>query len=124
MTDEEWAIIAPLLPGHNRLGRRCNFELGKVAFHKVELGDVWDAIQYSVASGCACSGYRTWFGRISQIIGKQSHPVIQLESSKRHEALIDTAVTYFSQGENYGAYHSFWNREKLRNDARAERARY
>ena len=71
MTDEEWAIIAPLLPGHNRLGRRCkvelgNFELGKVAFHKVEwgkvafhkveLGDVWDAIQYSVASGCACSG--------------------------------------------------------------------
>ena len=50
MTDNERTIIAPLLPGRNRLGRCCNFELGKV-----ELRDVWDAIQYSVVSGCAWS---------------------------------------------------------------------
>jgi transposase len=50
MTDGKWAIIAPLLPDRTRLGRRCNFELGKV-----EVRDVWDAIQYSVASGCAWS---------------------------------------------------------------------
>ena len=30
VTDEEWAIIAPLLPGRNRPGRRYNFELRKV----------------------------------------------------------------------------------------------
>ena len=48
VTDEEWAIIAPLLPGRNRLDRCCKFELGKV-----EVCDVWDAIQYSVASGFA-----------------------------------------------------------------------
>ena len=50
MTDEEWAIIALLLPGRARLGRCCKFELGKV-----EVCDVWDAIQYSVVSGCAWS---------------------------------------------------------------------
>ena len=61
MTDEEWAIIVAFCR-HNRLAAAAklswaklsgNFELGKVAFHKIELGDVWDAIQYSVASGCA-----------------------------------------------------------------------
>lgn len=44
-TDEEWAIIAPLLPGRNRLGRP----------RKIDLRDVWDAIQYIAASGCAWS---------------------------------------------------------------------
>jgi len=44
-TDEEWAIIAPLLPGPNRLGRP----------RKVDLRDVWDAIGYVAASGCAWS---------------------------------------------------------------------
>ena len=58
MTDEEWAVIAPLLPDRNRLGRPRKVELGKVELGKVELGkvelrDVWDAIQYIVASGCA-----------------------------------------------------------------------
>lgn len=44
-TDEEWSIIVPLLPGPNRLGRP----------RKVDLRDVWDAIQYIAASGCAWS---------------------------------------------------------------------
>jgi transposase len=48
MTDGEWAAITPLLPGCTRLDRRCKVELGKV-----EVCDVWDAIQYSVTSGCA-----------------------------------------------------------------------
>ena len=46
MTDDAWAVIAPLLPGRNQLGRRCKVEL-----RKVDLRDVWDAIQYIVASG-------------------------------------------------------------------------
>lgn len=45
VTDEEWAIVAPLLPSGNRLGRP----------RKVELRFVWDAIQYIAASGCARS---------------------------------------------------------------------
>jgi len=45
VTKEEWAIIAPLLPGPNRLGRP----------RKVDLRDVWDAIQYVAAAGCAWS---------------------------------------------------------------------
>ena len=44
-TDEEWAVIAPLLPGPNRLGRP----------RKVDLRAVWDAIGYVAASGCAWS---------------------------------------------------------------------
>ena len=44
-TDEEWAVISPLLPGPNRLARS----------RKVDLRDVWDAIGYVAASGCACS---------------------------------------------------------------------
>lgn len=44
-TDEEWAVIAPLLPGPNRLGRP----------RKVVLRDVWDAIGYIAAAGCAWS---------------------------------------------------------------------
>ena len=45
VTDQEWAIVAPLLPSGNRLGRP----------RKVELRFVWDAIQYIAASGCAWS---------------------------------------------------------------------
>lgn len=45
VTDREWAIILPLLPGPNLLGRP----------RKVTLGDVWDGIQYVAASGCAWS---------------------------------------------------------------------
>ena len=45
VTDEEWAIVAPLLPSGNRLGRP----------RKVELRFVWDAIQYIAALGCAWS---------------------------------------------------------------------
>lgn len=45
LTDEEWAIVAALLPGPNRLGRP----------REVELRFVWDAIQYVAASGCAWS---------------------------------------------------------------------
>lgn len=45
VTDEEWAVVAPLLPCRNRLGRP----------RRVELRLVWDAIQYVAASGCAWS---------------------------------------------------------------------
>ena len=45
VTDEEWAVVAPLLPGPNRLGRP----------RKVDLRAVWDAIQYIAAAGCAWS---------------------------------------------------------------------
>ncbi|QEW29763.1 Transposase (plasmid) [Roseovarius indicus] len=45
VTDEEWEIVAPLLPGANPLGRP----------REVELRLVWDAIQYVAASGCAWS---------------------------------------------------------------------
>ena len=38
-TDEEWAVISPLLPGPNRLARP----------RKVDLRDVWDAIGYVAA---------------------------------------------------------------------------
>lgn len=44
-TDEEWAVIAALLPAPNRLGRP----------REVDLRDVWDAIGYVAASGCAWS---------------------------------------------------------------------
>lgn len=45
LTDAEWRIVQPLLPGRNRLGRP----------RTVELRRVWDAIQYIAASGCAWS---------------------------------------------------------------------
>ena len=45
VTDGEWAIVAPLLPGPNLLGRP----------REVDLRDVWDAVQYVAASGCAWS---------------------------------------------------------------------
>ena len=45
VTDEEWAIVATLLPDPNRLGRP----------RAVALRLVWDAIQYVAASGCAWS---------------------------------------------------------------------
>lgn len=45
LTDAEWAIIAPLLPGPNPLGRP----------REVALRAVWDAIQYIAAAGCAWS---------------------------------------------------------------------
>ncbi len=44
-TSEEWSIIGALLPGRNHLGRP----------REVELRDVWDAIQYIAAAGCAWS---------------------------------------------------------------------
>lgn len=45
LTDAEWQIVQPLLPGRNRLGRP----------RQVELRRVWDAIQYIAAAGCAWS---------------------------------------------------------------------
>jgi len=45
VTDEEWAVVAPLLPGPNRLGRP----------REVDLRAIWDAIQYIAAAGCAWS---------------------------------------------------------------------
>jgi len=45
LTDAEWKIVWPLLPGRNRLGRP----------RQVELRRVWDAIQYIAAAGCAWS---------------------------------------------------------------------
>ena len=43
LTDAEWAVVGPLLPGPNRLGRP----------RTVDLRRVWDAIQYLAAAGCA-----------------------------------------------------------------------
>lgn len=45
MTDAEWSVVVRLLPGRNRLGRP----------RKVNLRDIWDAIQYIAAAGCAWS---------------------------------------------------------------------
>ena len=45
LTDAEWAIVGPLLPGPNRLGRP----------RTVDLRRVWDAIRYLAAAGCAWS---------------------------------------------------------------------
>jgi len=41
LTPEEWAVVRPLLPGRNRLGRP----------RQVKLRRVWDAIQYIAAAG-------------------------------------------------------------------------
>ena len=43
VTDEEWAIVAPLLPGPNPVGRP----------RQADLRQVWDAIQYIASTGCA-----------------------------------------------------------------------
>ena len=43
LTDAEWSVVAPLLPARNRFGRP----------RKVDLRDIWNAIQYIAASGCA-----------------------------------------------------------------------
>ena len=45
LTEAEWAVVQPLLPGPNRLGRP----------RQVDLRRVWNAIQYIAASGCAWS---------------------------------------------------------------------
>jgi transposase len=45
VTDAEWSIIGPLLPGPNQLGRP----------REVEMRGVWDAIQYIASAGCAWS---------------------------------------------------------------------
>lgn len=45
VADEEWAVISPLLPAPKPLGRP----------RKVALRDVWDAIGYIAAAGCAWS---------------------------------------------------------------------
>jgi transposase len=45
LTDAEWAVVGPRLPGPNRLGRP----------RTVDLRRVWDAIQYLAAAGCAWS---------------------------------------------------------------------
>ena len=56
-TDEEWALISPLLPGPNRLGSSSD----------VELRDVWDAINIA-AAGCAWAHSSFW-----GIFSQQSH---------------------------------------------------
>ena len=43
LTDAEWSVVAPLLPARNRVGRP----------REVYLRDIWNAIQYLAASGCA-----------------------------------------------------------------------
>ncbi|MBK5928428.1 IS5 family transposase [Rhodobaculum claviforme] len=45
LTAEEWAVVDPLLPGRNRLGRP----------RQVDLRRVWNAIWHIAASGCAWS---------------------------------------------------------------------
>lgn len=45
LTDAEWRIVQPLLPGRNRLGRP----------RKVKVRRVWNAIQYLAAAGCVWS---------------------------------------------------------------------
>lgn len=45
LTEAEWAVVQPLLPGPNRLGRP----------RRVDLRRIWNAIQYIAASGCAWS---------------------------------------------------------------------
>jgi transposase len=45
VTDAEWSIIRPLLPGPNHIGRP----------REVEPRGVWDAIQYIASAGCAWS---------------------------------------------------------------------
>lgn len=45
VTDAEWSIIGPLLPGPNLPGRP----------REVELRGVWDAIRYIASAGCAWS---------------------------------------------------------------------
>ena len=45
LTDAEWSVVAPLLPGRSRVGRP----------RKVDLRDVWEAIQYIASAGCAWS---------------------------------------------------------------------
>jgi transposase len=45
LTDEEWTVVHPFLPGRNRLGRP----------RQVDLRKIWNAIQYIAASGCAWS---------------------------------------------------------------------
>ena len=42
MTDEKWALIAPFMPVHKRVGRS----------HTTELCDVCDAVLYMAATGC------------------------------------------------------------------------
>lgn len=45
LTNAEWNVVRPLLPGRNRLGRP----------RRVKLRRIWNAIQYIAASGCAWS---------------------------------------------------------------------
>jgi transposase len=57
LTDAEWKIVRPLLPGRNRLGRP----------RKVELLRVWNAIQYLAAAGCAWSLLPSDFPPVSTV---------------------------------------------------------
>ena len=45
LTDAKWNVVRPLLPDRNHLGRP----------REVDLREVWNAIQYIAASGCAWS---------------------------------------------------------------------
>ena len=45
VTDGQWAVVSQLLPGRNRLARP----------HNSALRDIWNAIRYIAASGCARS---------------------------------------------------------------------
>ena len=57
LTEAEWAVVQPLLPGPNRLGRP----------RRVDLRRVWNAIQYIAASGCAWSLLPREFPPISTV---------------------------------------------------------
>ena len=63
LTDSEWEIVRPLLPGRNRLGRP----------RQVELRRVWNAIQYVAASGLAIDAS----DRLDRENGFQAGPAIQ-----------------------------------------------
>lgn len=51
MSDQEWKLVEPLLPGAARTGRP----------HKTDLGQVLNAFRYLVRSGCEWACCRTIF---------------------------------------------------------------
>ncbi|MBC7140401.1 MAG: transposase, partial [Defluviimonas sp.] len=57
LTDAEWKIVRPLLPGRNHLGRS----------RQVKLRRVWNAIQYLAAAGCAWSLLPRGFPPVSTV---------------------------------------------------------
>ena len=57
LTDAEWKIVRPLLPGRNLLGRP----------REVKLRRVWNAIQYIAATGCPWRLLPTDFPAVSTV---------------------------------------------------------